>query len=140
MDRDFIKEKFSHMKACGGIPAKPKTIDSYRSRVVTLLNRGVLEYLDRPEEFIKQMKKSVKSTNGEATTPMSFESQRGYLKAVIQLCGLLEGDAWSELFKGSREEAVQSYRRFCTEIHIQQKLGREPEAGPFEEASQTTGA
>ena len=103
----LIKERFANMRAaCGNVPAHVGTRKTYQSRALTLLKRDVLQYLDRPDEFLRKI------PSGEET-PMATETARGYLTptgSAIQLCALLEGPPWNDLFTGSREEAVFSYR------------------------------
>ena len=112
LTKAVIAEIISEMRLMGGAPAPEHMKKIYVTRLNGLLGRGVLQLLDKPQEFERRMKVHEKSAC----------STVAYLKVVNQFMQtLMHTGQWNAFYEGSFDQCAADYRRLSQELNTREK-------------------
>jgi hypothetical protein len=113
LTKERIAEIIAHMRLMGGAPAPERMKETYVTRLNGLLGRGVLQVLDRPQEFESKMRVHEKSAC----------STTAYLKVVNQyMQTLLHTGRWHDYYRCSFDDAAAAYRQMSQDLNAREKV------------------
>jgi len=112
--RADLADLMQNYQSLGGLPASPKLIKVYTSRLHHLAAVNALQHTDEPDEFLKVLQSGEK-----VLAPSTILT---YLKSVMAFIDVLSrGNRWDSYFAGDRETTLRQYRELTTRLNRELK-------------------